>query len=389
MTITTETLQAIMCAPGIGGRRGLRALFWGKPGIGKTAKIDTLARAMEAHIITIIASIRDPSDFLGLPMPDGKGGVMYAAPCWAREANDRAATGQLVVIHLDELTTCPPAVQAALLRVVNEGWVGDVQLHPMVVFLASANPPDIAAGGYDLPPPSANRWMHLDWGDPSAADFAEGILSDWASTKSVSSAKEVMARIDKVHAGCEAKAKGLVTGFLRANSNRMLELPNMESPDASRAWPSLRSWEMCIKALAAGEAMGLDTADIDDLIAGCVGQAASAEMRQFQAAADLPDVEKLLDAKVPFTVWRPNKERPDITVAVLDTITAYVCPKTAKKRKTRADAAWNIIEEVVKECGDISVVAARALANAGLSATPTAKRAMNVLGPIMHAMGDI
>jgi hypothetical protein len=248
MSFNLKTLQALICSPGIAGRRGLRPLFWGKPGVGKTALIESLASAMGAMLITIIASIREPADFLGLPMPDGKGGVIYAAPGWARAANAAAEKGQLVIVFIDEITTCAPAVQAALLRVVNEGWVGDIKLHNNVVFVAAANPPEIAAGGYDLSPPMANRWMHFEWNDPTAAEWSEGILSNWADTLSVEKAVDTIARIDARIDVTEAKAKGLTTGFLRANSQHLITLPDMSDPDASRAWPSLRTWELLIKS---------------------------------------------------------------------------------------------------------------------------------------------
>src|SRR5207248_8810483 len=45
------------------------------------------------------------------------------------------------LLFLDELTTAPPAVQAAMLRVVLERVVGDVTLPPAVRVVAAANPP--------------------------------------------------------------------------------------------------------------------------------------------------------------------------------------------------------------------------------------------------------
>ena len=385
-----QLLQTLMCSPGISGRRGLRPLFWGKPGIGKTAQIEALSKAMGAWLISLIASIREPSDFLGIPMPDGKGGMMYAAPAWAIEANAKAKKGQLVIVFIDELTTCPPAVQSALLRVVNEGWVGDVQLHENVVFLSAANPPEIASGGYDLSPPMANRYMHLQWGDPTAKDFSEGILSDWADTLDAESAASVMARIDKRHPVTLARAKGLVTGFLRAQSQYMIRMPAAGTPEAeSRAWPSPRTWDLTIAALAGVEANGLPETAADDFLAGCVGTGVAAELRQYQAAADLPDPAKLLDAKDPAKVWVPNPERPDITAAVLNSCAALVTPKKADKRMDRADAMWGLIGETTKHAGDVATVAARSIARAGLTNTPKARGAMTKLGGIMTAMKDL
>lgn len=387
MSINTRTLQTIMCAPGIGGRRGLRALFWGKPGVGKTTQVEAVARAMGAHLITIIASIREPSDFLGLPMPDGKGGATYAAPSWAREANTHAANGKLVIVFFDEITTCAPAVQASLLRVVNEGYVGDLKLHENVVFLAAANPPEIAAGGYDLAPPMANRWMHIDWQDPSAAEWSAGMLSGWQESLEVMSANDTMALMEKTYARADAKARGLVTGFLKSNSQHLLKLPDSGDPNASRAWPSPRTWELAIRAIAAGEAANLPQGERDMMLGGCVGVGVAGELIQYQLSADLPDPEKLLDADDPKTVWFHNPERPDVSAAVLNSCTALVTPKNATRRVERATSLWRLVGEIASEAGDLAVTAAIALTHAKLSGIPGAQKHVLKLGKTMLAMG--
>lgn len=61
------------------------------------------------------------------------------------------------------LTTAPPAVQSALLRVVLERKVGFYPLPSKVRIVAAANPPDLMTGGWDLSPPLRNRFVHLDW----------------------------------------------------------------------------------------------------------------------------------------------------------------------------------------------------------------------------------
>lgn len=382
-------LQTLICSPGVGGRRGLRPLFWGKPGIGKTAKLESLVKAMGAHVITIIAAIREPSDFLGIPMPDGKGGMMYAPPDWARDANARAEKGQLVCVIIDELTTCPPAVQSALLRVINEGWVGDLQLHENVVFVSAANPPEMASGGYDLSPPMANRFLHLEWRDPSAGEFSEGILSGWADTVDAEKASAVMKRIDGRVDVERARAAGLVTGFLRANSQHLIRLPEEGSADRTRAWASPRTWDLTINMLAGSAANGINESLVDDMLEGCVGRGIAGEFRQYQASADLPDPAKLLDAKDPSKIWQHNPERPDITAAVLNSCAALVSPKMATKRKERADKAWTVVGGVVKQAGDVAVTAGRALARAGLSGSPNARKVMMKMGPVMAAMNEL
>jgi MoxR-like ATPase len=103
-------------------------LLWGAPGTGKTSTTRALAAAMGIPCETVIASIREPSDFAGLPVVDGVS-VLFAPPRWAEQLT-AAGRG---VLFLDEISTAPPAVQAALLRVVLERTVGDLQLPDDVV----------------------------------------------------------------------------------------------------------------------------------------------------------------------------------------------------------------------------------------------------------------
>src|SRR4029078_2125098 len=111
---------------------------------------------------TVIASIREPADFAGLPVVSGAGAtvaVEFAPPRWAR----RLAAVETGLLFFDEISTAPPAVQAALLRVVLERTVGDLALPEGVAVVAAANPPEQGADGGGLTPPLANRFCHLDW----------------------------------------------------------------------------------------------------------------------------------------------------------------------------------------------------------------------------------
>src|SRR5262245_60548056 len=89
-------------------------LLWSAPGTGKTSAIRALADAMEWPCEVVIASIREPSDFAGLPVVAGAdhaaASVHFAPPLWAR----RLAEQRRGLLFLDEISTAPPAVQAAL-----------------------------------------------------------------------------------------------------------------------------------------------------------------------------------------------------------------------------------------------------------------------------------
>src|ERR1700710_2744626 len=132
-------------ALGIAVAARVPVLLWGAPGTGKTSVIRARADAAGWPCETVIASIREPSDFAGLPIVvDGR--VDFAPPRWAvglAEAGEGFA-------FFDEISPAPPAVQAALLRVVLERTVGDLALPDAVAVVAAANPPEQAAGGWGL-----------------------------------------------------------------------------------------------------------------------------------------------------------------------------------------------------------------------------------------------
>src|SRR3954471_24972085 len=104
-------------------------LLSGAPGTGKTSVVRAMAAAAGWPCETVIASIREPADFAGLPIVAGADGGAhrrggFAPPRWA-VALAEAGSG---VAFFDEISTAPPAVQAALLRVVLERTVGDLVL---------------------------------------------------------------------------------------------------------------------------------------------------------------------------------------------------------------------------------------------------------------------
>src|SRR5689334_7422805 len=140
----------------------LPVLLWGEPGIGKTAALTQMATTLDLPLTTVIASVHEPSDFSGLPVigddPAGNG-IPMAPPDWAVRLV-RAGRG---LLFLDELSTAPPAVQAALLRLVLERRVGALRLPPGVRIVAAANPRASAADGLAPSAPLANPSLHRTW----------------------------------------------------------------------------------------------------------------------------------------------------------------------------------------------------------------------------------
>lgn len=119
----------------LGSCTRIPSLIWGPPGVGKSAAVQQWARRRGLRCWTVLASLREPADFGGLPIVNAReplevGGrsiptVGFAPPRFAVEAAMHGG-----VIFLDELTTAPPAVQAALLRAVIDRAFGALELDP-------------------------------------------------------------------------------------------------------------------------------------------------------------------------------------------------------------------------------------------------------------------
>jgi hypothetical protein len=214
----------------------------------------------------VIASLREPADFAGLPVVTEDGSIRLAEPAWTRELI-AFGTG---ILFLDEITTAAPAVQAALLRVVLERVVGDVTLPASVAVVAAANPPEMAAGAWDLSPPLANRFCHIDW--PVDIDrYIESLTSGWPVPEST------------MEQGLDESAQVIRTrstlgGFLRSRPTLLYAMPEDVST-TGRAWPSPRSWDMASGLWAAAEAAGFGEEVVLALIAGGVGPGSSRATR--------------------------------------------------------------------------------------------------------------
>ncbi len=135
------------------------ALFTGAPGSTKTASINGLYEAYGGLIIPVLCSTLTPSDVLGFPYRDAdyhfedemgnniKGILKFSPPWWAVKAIEAAASNKykFVGLFFDELLTATPAVQAGLLRPLNEGWVGDLNISH-IVRIAAGNAKGQSAG---------------------------------------------------------------------------------------------------------------------------------------------------------------------------------------------------------------------------------------------------
>ena len=323
------------------------ALLWGSPGVGKTASLTAHGEAWGYRVETVVGSIREASDFMGRPVVDhDTGTVRYSPLSWAQ----RLVDAERGLLFLDELTTAPPSVQRAMLRIAQEREVGEITLPDTVSIVAAANPPEIAVDGWDLAAPVANRFVHLDWFF-DADSWLDGVVSDFASFRPA-------ALSDMLGSGADAdqaRVRGAVTAFLRSRRDLHSVVPT-DPALAGKGWPSPRSWTNAMSVLGHLHRNDEDAALI--ALKGAVGEGAAIEYLAWLATADLHDPEDVL-ANPDIVAW--SDERPVRLWALIGSVSALVT--------TRADkATWEKGVAVLIACAegnrpDVAMPAALRLLN--------------------------
>jgi hypothetical protein len=340
-------------------------LLWGSPGTGKTSAVIALGEGLDWPVEVVIGSIREPSDFAGLPVVID-GAVHLAPPRWAQ----RLCAAGHGLLFLDELTTAPPAVQAAMLRVVLERVVGDVPLPAGIRVVAAANPPDEAADGWELAPPLANRLVHLDW-PVEAKAVARGLVVGFPTP--------VLAGLDQQPSpGQISAARAAVAAFLEVRPALVLQVPS-SSAAASRGWPSPRSWEAVARLLAGCEISKASEEARAVLVIGAVGEGPGLEFLSWLENADLPDPEAVLADPDSFEL----PQRSDRAFAVLTGVAAVA---VAHGDIASWNAAWQVVARAARGAPDVATLVARTLA-ARRPEGADLPAAVLELAPVLRAAG--
>lgn len=361
MSAATRTAVAIALSARV------PVLLWGGPGTGKTSAVSRFAVDAGWPCEIVIASIREPSDFAGLPIVRDHG-VDMAAPNWARRLADSGAG----LLFLDEISTAPPAVQSALLRVILERTVGDLALPDEVAVIAAANPPDSAANGWDLAAPLSNRFCHLDW-TVTAEEWADGIVGGFAPIP-------VFALDADAHRREAARWRANIAAFVRRRPHLLSAEPT-SSVEAGLAWPSPRTWDLTAVLLGAAGVVEADSSVAALLASGCVGVAAAAELLAWVDEGGLPDPEAVLAD--PQSLVLPD--RGDRAHATLASIAAAVA---ADPTPQRWEAAWSALAVGMStDHPDLVVGPMRALVRSRPEGARAPANALRELAPLLRSAG--
>jgi MoxR-like ATPase len=255
--------------------------------------------------------------------------------------------GTSSILFFDEISTAPPALQAACLRILGERVVGDLSLPEDVAIVLAQNPPEFAADGWDLAAPLANRVVHLDWELP--ADYvADGFARGFARV-------EVPRFVRKDVDAAQERARIMVGSFLKHRPELLAVVPRTDA-ERARPFASPRSWEFVARLVGLAEAAGSTQGTRNLLVTGAVGTAPGLEFATWLDNLDLPDPEWVLSHVEEFKV----PDRHDKVYAVVNSVLSAYLARPSVER-------WLALGQVLRAVADsgskdLAVVAAKAWA---------------------------
>lgn len=290
-------------------------LLWGPPGAGKTSVLKFIAKALNLNLEVLLISTKEPSEIAGIPYVTN--GIEKTAPpeyvrnvLRARQGDkERGIAPRYSAVLWDEFSTGMPSTQAASLTTILDRKAGPFQMPLETRMIAAANPPKVAANGWDLSAPTANRFTHLDW-TLDAATIANGFQHGWKVPEIPRLPKsEDMAELVR-------SAEILVGAFIRSKPDAVeFDFSNFRgnaSGDTFRAsdnaYPTARSWEVAAKIFAGCKAARFaDGSSVSDsvlhlLLEGTIGLGVTTEFLNYAKALDLPDPIEVLNAPEDFTM---------------------------------------------------------------------------------------
>lgn len=308
---------------------GAPLLLWGGAGIGKSSRITAAAKGAGLPIEDLFCAGHHPEDFTGIPIQD-KGGLRRA--CALDEVN-RLVASTRGVLFLDEISGATPAVQAALLKVALKRYIGDTQLPGGVRVLAAANPPNEAACGWELEPPLANRFIHVDVAPPAAGEWGSWLISGTTSQLDRKSGEEMVQSgwVDEWPQVC-----GLFKEFIEKQPDLLYALPAEGHPSRGRAWPSPRTMEYAARLVATCRSLCIGIEGQADMVEAAVGSGAALSWLELIRKMDIPAPTAVLDGK-----WVPDPTRVDIAHAAYSSMLSYVLSSPESDKKSLAVKAWN------------------------------------------------
>lgn len=138
------------------GRLTASWMLHGRPGVGKTEVVQTLARRIGATLFDLRLTTIEPQDLRGLPYFDHAN----ARTVWYRP-EDLPDGDAPAILFLDELTAAAPSLQPTVYGLLQERRVGRHRLPDSVLIVAAGNRIEDGAIAYDMGTALSDRLIHL------------------------------------------------------------------------------------------------------------------------------------------------------------------------------------------------------------------------------------
>jgi hypothetical protein len=342
----------------------------GDPGNGKTSIINAMSKALGWPFGCFVGTCRLPEDIGGYPVVDlvnNRVRLLPVGDCFS----ELIAAGKGVLL-INEIGSTVPAMQAALMRVVQERYAGDVKLPDGISIVLDMNPTDTAINANEIGAPVANRMIHLDWvTDPKVV--IQGFLDEFP--------EPVFPRVPEGWRNEIRGVRTLVASFLQTFPQHVHAVPKEESKRCE-AWPSPRSWYgLAIPALAAARAANASNEVQTLLLGGAVGNSVAIEFLSWLRKMDLPNPLDLLKDPKKFKMY----DRQDKNFAVLNSVVAAAIGNLTPDYWV---AAWTILAECAKQGHvDVAAAACRSLARNRNGKLPSVTKMLEPFAPVLQAAG--
>jgi hypothetical protein len=218
-----------------------------------------------------------------------------------------------------------------------------------VTNIAAANPPAWAAGGWDLSPPLANRFLHVDYEvNPTEWAGLDGFPAYWGSPPAIAFGTESITEADW------AIARNLVAGYIRKNPGALLGVPE-DTAAQGRPWPSPRTWDFVSRMVAVWKTPVVISANLD-VIEGCIGKGPAIAFGTYVRDTNLQDPEQILAD--PSSYRHPA--RGDLAYATMNSVMLVT---KGNLTEPRWRAAWEFLGLLHDRhrAPDVAVIGARFL----------------------------
>ena len=216
--------------------------LWGAVGIGKSTAVNDYCKSNNLEFVDVRLSTLESVDIRGLPSVDGDS-VKWLPPSFLPKEGKG-------ILFLDELNLALPSILASAYQLILDRKVGEYVLPDGWVVVGAGNRLSDKANVFDIPAPSANRFLHVELTPPSVDDWGE-----WAMQEGVHIDTKIVA-------------------FLMQNVSA---LHRFSPKNEDKAFPTHRTWSFCSRMIEGVE----DLDEIRNYSALAVGEATASEFYAF------------------------------------------------------------------------------------------------------------